>query len=60
MFHGSNDELVPFGQSCELFTALRSAGKDAQLYQMENAHHGDRCFWFDMVLNIIEDFINNR
>lgn len=60
MFHGSNDELVPFGQSCELFTALRNAGKDVQLYQMENAHHGDRCFWSNTVLNIIEDFINNR
>lgn len=58
MFHGSNDELVPFGQSCELYSALRENGVKAELYQIAGAHHGDRQFWSNAVLNIIERFIN--
>ena len=57
MFHGSNDELVPFGQSCELYEALKSAGKEVSLYQIEEAHHGDRQFWSNTVLDMIENFI---
>ncbi|MGN0351272.1 MAG: alpha/beta hydrolase fold domain-containing protein [Roseburia sp.] len=56
MFHGSNDELVPFGQSCELYRALREAGKQVELYQMEGAHHGDRRFWSNTVINMVLDF----
>lgn len=58
MFHGSNDELVPFGQSCELFSALRENKAEAELYRIEGAHHGDRQFWSSTVLNMIERFIN--
>ena len=59
MFHGSNDELVPFGQSCELYEALRAVDSDVELYQIEGAHHGDRQFWSTTVLDIIERFIEN-
>lgn len=57
MFHGTNDELVPFGQSCELHDALRAADKDATLYQVIGAHHGGREFWTKEVLDIEEAFI---
>lgn len=57
MFHGSNDELVPFAQSCELYEALKRAGKQAELYRIEGAHHGDRQFWSEMVLNRISSMI---
>lgn len=57
MFHGSNDELVPFSQSCELYTALKENGVNAKLYQIDGGHHGDRQFWSNTVLNIIEQFI---
>lgn len=57
MFHGSNDELVPFGQSCELYSALKQNGIKAELYQIEGAHHGDRQFWSNTVLNMIEQFV---
>lgn len=60
MFHGSNDELVPFGQSCELYEVLKSFGKDAELYQIENAHHGDRQFWSNSILDIIQKFIEKN
>lgn len=58
MFHGSNDELVPFGQSCELYQAMQAAGKKVTLYQIEGAHHGDRRFWSNTVLDMIVEFIH--
>lgn len=57
MFHGSNDELVPFSQSCELYTALTENNINAELYQIDGAHHGDRQFWSSTVLDMIERFI---
>lgn len=57
MFHGTNDELVPFGQSCELFNALRNAEKEAIFYQVLGAHHGGREFWTTEVLEIEDKFI---
>lgn len=57
MFHGSNDELVPFGQGCELFEALTKAKKEAIFYQVIGAHHGGREFWTKEVLDIEEQFI---
>ena len=57
MFHGTNDELVPFGQGCELFEALTKAKKDATFYQVIGAHHGGREFWTKEVLDIEEAFI---
>ncbi len=57
MFHGTNDELVPFGQACELHDALKATGKDATLYQVLGSHHGGREFWTKEVLDIEEAFI---
>ena len=57
MFHGTNDELVPFGQGCELFDALKKEHKDATFYQVIGAHHGGREFWTNEVLDIEESFI---
>lgn len=57
MFHGTNDELVPFGQSCELCNALTEAGKDVTFYQVFGAHHGGPEFWTKEVLSIEDRFI---
>ena len=57
MFHGTNDELVPFGQSCMLYDKLKSCGKTAKFYAVDNAHHGGREFWSEQVLGIVTDFI---
>lgn len=57
MFHGTNDELVPFGQGCELFAALKEAQKEAFFYQVLGAHHGGREFWTKEVLDIEERFM---
>ena len=58
IFHGTNDELVPFGQSCMLYDKLVQCNKKAEFYAIENAHHGGREFWSNQVLDIIEKFIN--
>ncbi|MDE5898981.1 MAG: alpha/beta hydrolase [Treponemataceae bacterium] len=57
IFHGANDELVPFGQSCELFRALAGAKKDAAFYKIPGAHHGGKEFWSSRVMEIVEQFI---
>ncbi|MBQ9901790.1 MAG: alpha/beta hydrolase [Clostridia bacterium] len=57
IFHGTNDELVPFEQSCELFYTLKKSGKDAVFYRVIGAHHGGREFWTSQVLGIVEEFI---
>ncbi len=57
IFHGSNDELVPFSQSCELYDALKQKGKKAAFYQILGAHHGGKEFWCTQVLDKIEAFI---
>ena len=60
MFHGSNDEIVPFSQSCELYEALRKNNVEAALYQIDGAHHGDRQFWSSEVLDMIDSFIKKH
>lgn len=60
MFHGSNDELVPFGQSCELYNALKEVNGQVVLYQIDGAHHGARQFWSSTVLDLIQEFIDNN
>lgn len=57
IFHGTNDELVPFAQSCELCNALNQAGKDVTFYQVIGANHGGWQFWTTQVLDIVEQFI---
>ena len=58
MFHGTNDELVPFGQSCMLYDKLTQCNKEATFYAVDNAHHGGREFWSNQVLDIIGAFVN--
>lgn len=60
IFHGTNDELVPFGQSCMLYDKLVQCKKQAAFYAIDNAHHGGREFWSNQVLDIIEEFIKRE
>ena len=55
--HGTNDELVPFGQSCMLYEKLKECGKKAVFYAIEGAHHGGSEFWSNRMLDIIEKFV---
>lgn len=60
ILHGTNDETVPFGQSCILYERLRECGKRAQLYAVEGAHHGGREFWAEQTLGIIMRFLTEN
>ena len=60
IFHGTNDEIVPFGQSCMLYDKLKECKQNAEFYAIEGAHHGGREFWSNQVLDIIENFIMNN
>lgn len=40
ILHGDRDELVPFDQSCRLYEALRSMGREVELYKLKGAGHG--------------------
>lgn len=60
MFHGSNDELVAFKQSCEFYEACQLHGLDATLYQIDGAHHGGVEFWSKEVLDLVDEFIQNN
>lgn len=55
--HGTNDELVPFGQSCMLYEKLKECGKEAVFYAIEGAHHGGCEFWSSQMLDIVEQFV---
>ncbi|MGN0621596.1 MAG: alpha/beta hydrolase fold domain-containing protein [Porcipelethomonas sp.] len=57
IFHGTNDEIVPFGQSCMLYDKLKQCRKAAKFYAIDGAHHGGREFWSNRVLDITENFI---
>lgn len=60
IFHGTNDETVPFGQSCMLYDKLKECNKQATFYAVEGAHHGGHEFWSNQILDIVEDFINKN
>ena len=57
IFHGSNDPLVAFSQSCMLHDKLREVDADATFYQVLGAHHGGQAFWSTEILDIVERFI---
>ena len=57
IFHGTNDELVAFGQSCILYDRLKECGKRARFYAMEGSNHGGSEFWSEEVMRIIDNFI---
>ena len=58
IFHGTNDELVPFGQSCMLYDKLKECGKEAYFYALNGSNHGGREFWSDEIFEIIRSFID--
>lgn len=57
IIHGSRDMLVPFNQSCQLYTYMKEMGKDVTFYKLENANHGCLGFDNDTVMNIILEFL---
>ncbi|CAM3770323.1 Carboxylesterase NlhH [Vibrio aerogenes CECT 7868] len=57
IFHGSQDRIVPFGQSVLLYEALKQNDKEVSCYQLKGADHGGEAFWQSHILNIVETFV---
>ena len=60
VIHGSRDMLVPFNQSCQLYTYMKEMGKEVEFYKLNNANHGCLGFDNDTVLNIVLEFLNKH
>jgi acetyl esterase/lipase len=60
IMHGSQDRLVPFGQSVLLYEALVAAGQPVALYQLRGSDHGGPAFWQPAVLDIVDDFLRKH
>lgn len=60
IIHGSRDRIVPFGQSCLLYDALKRCGKEAVFYRLEGADHGGAPFFSPEVLAIVENFLRSH
>lgn len=57
IMHGSRDRVVPFGQSCMLYDALKKCGKEAVFYKIQGADHAGAPFYAPEVLRIVEEFL---
>jgi len=57
IMHGSRDQLVPFNQSCLLYSCLKELGKEVELYKLEGAYHGFGGFHSEEALQIVADFL---
>lgn len=60
ILHGDRDELVPFHQSCLLYEALHSMGREVEMYRLEGAHHGWGGFHSMEALEITMEFLKKH
>ena len=60
IMHGSQDRLVPFGQSVLLYEALVAAGQPVTFYQLRGSDHGGPAFWQPAVLDIVDAFLRQH
>lgn len=60
IIHGSRDMLVPFNQSCQLYTYMKELGKDVEFYKLNGANHGCLGFDNDTVMGIVLDFLKQH
>lgn len=60
IIHGTNDNIVPFSQSEELYERLKKCGCDVTLLSVENAEHADVRFFQDAIWDEIASFFENK
>lgn len=60
IIHGTNDNIVPFSQSEELYDKLEECGCDVTLLSVENAEHADIRFFQDALWKEIISFFENK
>lgn len=60
IIHGGRDMLVPFNQSCQLYSYMKEMGKDVTFYKIDDANHGCLGFDNDTILGIVLDFLKEN
>lgn len=60
LLHGTDDHIVPFAQSEELYEKLEAAGADATLIGIEGADHADLPFFQKEVWKLIIQFFCDK
>lgn len=60
LVHGDRDAKVHFDQSARLYQALIAAGKEATLYAVQNAGHGDTEVTGPAILDLVADFFGKH
>lgn len=60
IIHGGRDHLVPFNQSCQLYTYMKQLRKDVTFYKIQDGSHGGLGFDNDVVLDIIIKFLEKH
>lgn len=58
LLHGTRDRMVPWTQSSAFHDKLRQAGRDVELYLLEDADHADRAFSQAPVQDIVFNFLS--
>lgn len=59
VFHGNNDQVVPYCQGVEWAAALYAAGNKTEFVQVEGGGHGFGGMYSDENLNHMVQFLNN-
>lgn len=60
LLHGTEDSQVNVEQSRKLYRELTDAQKTVIYYELCGCDHGGPAFWTDTVLDIIEEFMNEK
>lgn len=60
IMHGGRDMLVPFNQSCRLYSRMKELGKEATLVKLNDANHGFLGFNCEKALDIVDIFLRNH
>lgn len=60
MMHGLSDTVVAVNQSIRLYKKLREEDKEAELYLIENADHGDPVFWTNENMDRVDHFLKEH
>ena len=60
IMHGDKDQMVPFGQSELLETALKKAGADVTFRPIKGAGHGGAAFSSKDNLQAVEEFLDKH
>jgi len=62
LLHGTNDKIVPYYESVDFVSSLRSLGIQAKLYTEQGAGHGwfNRSPYFETTTRVLKEFLDEH